>query len=94
MAQDDKNTRKVLKSVLVHRDDKPLYPPIGKKFTFTDAELKDIADLNPSALQAPSAEETDDEVFVPTEDTPVKPPKGGNKPAPTPAPAAKDDDDL
>lgn len=58
----DKNVRRVLQSVQVHRNDAPFYPPIGKKFKFTDAELKDIEKLNPAALEAPTPEEEDEQV--------------------------------
>lgn len=66
----DKNVRKVLQSVQVHRNDAPFYPPIGKKFKFTDAELADIEALNPAALEKPSPESEDEQVVEAP--TPVK----------------------
>lgn len=87
----DKNIRRVLQSVQVHRNDQPFYPPIGKKFKFTTEELKDIERLNPAALEAPSPEEEDEQVAEapPPVEPKTTPSKTGGKTA-----ASKDEGDL
>lgn len=43
--------------ILVVRDGKQVEPVIGKPFDFTDAEIKEIEKLTPTALSKPVAEE-------------------------------------
>lgn len=91
----DKNVRKVLQSVQVHRNDAPFYPPIGKKFKFTDAELKDIEKLNPAALEAPSPEDEDEQIVeAPAPVAENKPAANTGKPAGGKPAASKDEGDL
>ena len=42
--------RLVKKPVLVVRDGAQVQPPVGREFNFTDAEVKEINALNPSAI--------------------------------------------
>lgn len=43
--------------VLVVRDGKQVEPVIGKPYDFTEAEIKEIEKLNPSAISKPVVEE-------------------------------------
>lgn len=72
-ASDHDLTRKVLQSVLVHRDGKPTTPEIGKPFKFTQGEIDEITKRNPRALAAPAeiADVADDGSEPDKTDTPV-----------------------
>lgn len=47
----------VKQPILVVRDGKQVAPPVGKNFDLTDAEVKEIAELNPAAIRVVTVEE-------------------------------------
>lgn len=46
-------TKFVQQAVCVVRDGKFVYPPTGKSFAFTDKEVEEISEMNPTALRDP-----------------------------------------
>ena len=61
-------------AITVHRDNKPIVPPVGKSFDFTDAEIAEVEAMMPGGLRDP-VNEAPVATIAPA--------------APSPAPAAK-----
>lgn len=52
--------RLVKQTVMLRREGREVIPQIGKIFDFTDAELKSITRINPSAITTPPAKVEED----------------------------------